>query len=122
MGLTCLGVGLGVLAALHELAGMNYLYAYVASFVVSNISGYLLNARFTFSTQSVDHVGALRYMTVNGVLLLANTAALKLLVDTYHMWYFGAAVLLAATNTPVSFLAQRAITYRLDSRDRAVSS
>lgn len=121
VGLACLGIGLGVLAGLHELFGLNYLFAYVASFVVSNLSGYLLNARFTFSAESVDHAGAFRYMAVNGVLLFANIAALKLLVDAFHMWYFGAAVLLAAINAPVTFVAQRLITYRLDSRSRAIS-
>lgn len=122
VGLVCLGVALGVLAGLHELLGLNYLLAYIASFVVGNVCGYLLNARFTFSAQSVDHAGALRYMTVNGVLLFANTAALKLLVDVLHLWYFGAAVLLAAINAPVTFFAQRLITYGLSSRGRAVSS
>ena len=30
------------------------------------------------------------------------------------MWYLAAALLLAALNAPVSFLAQRLITYRLE--------
>jgi putative flippase GtrA len=116
VGAVCFGLGLGVLAGLHEMAGVNYLLAYVASFVVANLAGYLLNARFTFLSASVNHTGAARYLTINSLLLLANTGGLKLLVDMAHMWYIAAAALLAIIYTPVSFLAQRLITYRLRSR------
>lgn len=117
VGLSCLGLALGVLAGLHAL-GVNYLVAYCAAFVVSNVAGYLLNARFTFATTS-DRGGAARYMAVNGSLLGVNTVAMKLLVDVLGMWYIGAALLLAVLNAPVSFVAQRLITYRLESRSRA---
>jgi putative flippase GtrA len=113
VGVTCLALGLAILAGLHDLAGVNYLIAYVATFILINIAGYLLNARFTFFAGSVDHAGATRYLLVNAVLLCVNTAALKLLVDGLQMWYLAAAVLLAALSAPVSFIAQRLITYRL---------
>jgi putative flippase GtrA len=112
VGAGCLALGAAVLAGLHELAGVNYLVAYAASFVASNIAGYVLNARFTFSLKAVSRAGAVRYMTVNGALLCANTLAMKLLVDGLHLWYITAAVLLGGLVTPVSFLAQRIITYR----------
>ncbi len=118
VGLTSLTIGLAVLTGLHELAGVNYLAAYVTSFVISNIAGYLLNARFTFQSRSVSHAGAIRYMTVNAVLLGANTLTLKLLVDTLHMWYLMAAILVSCFNTPLSFLGQWLFTYRLQARDR----
>ena len=118
VGLTCFVLGLTVLAGLGELAGVNYLVAYVISFVVSNLAGYLLNARFTFSSNSVDYGGAVRYMTVSAVLVSANTLALKLLVDALHMWYLAAAVLLAFVNTPLSFLGQWLFTYRAQARRR----
>jgi putative flippase GtrA len=118
VGLTCMTLGLAVLIGLHELAGVNYLLAYVTSFLVSNLAGYLLNARFTFSSKSVDHAGAIRYMTVNAVLLGANTLTLKLLVDGLHMWYLAAAILISCFNTPLSFLGQWLFTYRLQARDR----
>jgi putative flippase GtrA len=118
VGVASLGLALGVLGAMHALLGVNYLVAYCASFIMSNIAGYLLNARFTFVTQS-DHGGAVRYMAVNAALLGANTVAMKLLVDSLGMWYIGAAILLAIVNAPVSFLAQRFITYRLRPRGRA---
>jgi putative flippase GtrA len=118
VGLTCLVLGLAILAALHDLAGVNYLLAYVATFVLINIAGYLLNARFTFFAGSVDHAGAARYLLVNAALLCVNTAALKLLVDGLRMWYLAAAVLLAVVSAPVTFLAQRLITYRLTAASR----
>ncbi len=113
VGLTCLGLSLAVLSGLHELAGLNYLVAYVGSFIAGNIAGYLLNARFTFFVGTVSHTGAARYMLVNATLLSANTVALGLLVSRLHMWYIAAAILLAAINAPVSFLAQRLVTYRV---------
>jgi putative flippase GtrA len=118
VGLTCMAIGLAVLTGLDELAGINYLVAYVASFLVSNLAGYLLNARFTFSSKSVDHAGAIRYMTVNAVLLGANTLCMKLLVDELHLWYLVAAIVVAVFNTPLSFLGQWLFTYRPQGRDR----
>lgn len=111
--MSCLVLGLAVLIGLHDLAGVNYLIAYVAAFVLGNVAGYLLNAKFTFFASSIHHSGAVRYLLVSTVLLCVFTVALKILVDEFRMWYLAAALLLAALNAPVSFLAQRLITYRL---------
>ncbi|MGH8289925.1 MAG: GtrA family protein [Steroidobacteraceae bacterium] len=113
VGVICLALGLAALAGLHDLAGLNYLLAYVVAFVCGNVAGYLLNARFTFFAGSVNHAGAARYLLVNVVLLCVCTAGLKLLVDEFRMWYLAAAFLLAVLNAPVSFVAQRLFTYRL---------
>ena len=112
VGLTCLALSVAILAALHGLAGMNYLLAYVVTFIAANIIGYVLNARFTFSGHSASHSGAVRYMLVNAVLLGINTVTLEFLVSQLHFWYLTAAILLAAVNAPVSFVAQRFATYR----------
>lgn len=119
VGATCLGLATGVLAGLHDLAGVNYLIAYVASFAAGNITGYLLNARFTFDTSRVHYGGAVRYMMINAAMLGINTAALKLLVDSLHVWYIAAAVLLAILNTPISFIGQGLFTYRPHLRHRS---
>src|SRR6202789_969554 len=103
--LLCFVLGLGVLTGLHELAGVHYLVAYVASFVVTSTLGYLLNGRYTFHAGDGDRSGLLRYMLVNVALLLVNGAALRLLVEHFHIWYLSATLALAALNTPVSFLA-----------------
>ena len=52
-------------------------------------------------------------MLVNVTLLAINGAALRMLVEHFHMWYLSATLLLAALNTPVSFLAHRLVSYRL---------
>jgi putative flippase GtrA len=119
VGLASVGLALSVLAGLHALMGVNYLVAFCVSFAVSSGAGYLLNARFTFSTHS-DRKAAARYVAVNAALLGVNTAAMTLLVDVLGMWYIAAAILLAILNAPVGFLAQRLITYRPEPRSRAV--
>jgi putative flippase GtrA len=111
--LFCFALGLGVLTGLHELAGVHYLLAYVASFVVTSTLGYLLNGRYTFRAGAGDSSGLVRYMTVNVCLLLVNGTALRALVEQFHVWYLTATLLLAALNTPVSFLAHRFVSYRL---------
>ena len=119
--LFCFALGLGVLTGLHELAGMHYLVAYVASFVVTSTLGYLLNGRYTFRAGNGDPSGLMRYMLVNVGLLLVNGAALRLLVEHFHVWYLSATLLLAAINTPVSFLAHRVVSYRLGLRPASPS-
>jgi putative flippase GtrA len=114
--LFCFALGLGVLTGLHELAGVHYLLAYVASFVVTSTLGYVLNGRYTFRAGNGDRPGLLRYMLVNVSLLVINGAALRLLVEHFRLWYLSATLLLAACNTPVSFLAHRVVTYRLGLR------
>lgn len=113
-------LGLAVLTGLHELAGVNYLVAYVASFFAANAAGYLLNAYFTFSARGVDRGGAARYMIINAIMLCVNTLALKLLVERAHLWYVTAAVVLAIAVTPVTFIAHRLVTYRMGSPNRAI--
>jgi putative flippase GtrA len=104
IGLICFVLGLAVLAGLGELAGVNYLAAYVASFVSSNVAGYLLNAKFTFEVRS-DRTGAVRYLAVNLALLCVNTALMKFIVDALGIWYITAAIILAAFNAPLGYLA-----------------
>jgi putative flippase GtrA len=122
VGLFCLVIGLGILTGLHELAGVHYLVAYGAAFVVTSTLGYILNGRFTFGTRSANGPGVLRYMSVNFMLLLVNGAGLRFLVEYFHLWYLGATLLLAAINTPVSFLAHRLISYRLGLRQAPASA
>jgi putative flippase GtrA len=111
--LFCFALGLGVLTGLHELAGVHYLVAYAASFVVTSTLGYLLNGRYTFRAGNGNRSGLLRYTLVNVSLLVINAVALRILVERYNVWYLAATLLLAAINTPVSFLAHRIISYRL---------
>jgi putative flippase GtrA len=120
--LSCFALGLGVLTGLHELAGVHYLIAYAASFVVTSTLGYLLNGRYTFRAKGGDGSGLVRYMSVNVCLLLVNGAALRFLVEQLHVWYVAATLLLAVLNTPVSFLAHRLVSYRLGLRQTVAAA
>ncbi|MDB6010161.1 MAG: hypothetical protein JWL65_2411 [Gammaproteobacteria bacterium] len=111
--LFCFALGLGVLTGLHELCGVHYLVAYVASFVATSSLGYVLNGQYTFRARGGDRAGLLRYMLVNVTLLVINGMALRVLVEHFHVWYLSATLLLAALNTPVSFVAHRLVSYRL---------
>jgi|SRR5581483_3849918 len=118
--LFCFALGIGVLTGLHELLGVHYLVAYLASFVVTSTLGYLLNGRYTFRARRGSSAGLLRYTSVNIGLVAINSAALSLLVEHFHLWYLTATLLLAACNTPVSFLAHRLVSYRLGLRPTPV--
>ena len=106
----------------HELAGVHYLLAYIASFVVTTTLGYLLNGRYTFRARAGNSAGLARYMLVNVTLLVINGTALRILVEHFHVWYLTATLLLAALNTPVSFLAHRLVSYRLGLRATPIAT
>lgn len=109
--LFCFGLGLGVLTGLHELAGVHYMIAYVASFLVTSTLGYVLNGRYTFRARGGGS-GLVRYTLVNVALLVLNGTALRILVEYGHLWYLYATLALAAINVPVSFIAHRLVSYR----------
>jgi len=106
-------LGLVLLVGLHELVGMNYLVAFAISFVVTNVSGYLFNGRYTFAGNQAGQLGVVRFMLVSGAVLIANCYALRLLVQQFHLWYVSATVCLAAVSAPMSFAVHRLITYRV---------
>ena len=110
VGLICLAASTATLAALHDLAGLYYLVAFVISFCVGNILGYILNGRFTF-TARLTRLGASRYLLLNGILLGVNSIFMKALVDGAHVWYISASLLLALVNTPMTYLLHRSFSY-----------
>ena len=114
VGALCYVTGMAVLLCLCELGGFHYVIGYLGAFLVTNTMGYLLNGRFTFDAASAEHASMARYMLVNLVLLTANTLALMMLVEVFHLWYVAATIVLAAINIPVSFIAHRTVSYRLN--------
>ena len=110
VGVICLAASTGTLAALHDLAGLYYLVAFGIAFCVGNVLGYLLNGRFTFTVRAT-RLGASRYILLNTILLIVNSMLMKVLVDGAHIWYIGASLMLAAVNTPMSFLVHRTFSY-----------
>ena len=113
IGLVNAVLGLVILVGLHERAGVDYMAAFTISFVVTNVSGYLFNGRYTFAGNRAGHFGVARFMLVSGVVLIANCCALRLLVQQLHVWYVSAVVCLAAVSAPMSFAVQRLVTYRV---------
>lgn len=113
IGLLNAALGLVLLVGLHELVGVNYLVAFTISFVVTNVSGYLFNGRYTFAGNRAGQLGVVRFMLVSGAVLVANCCALTLLVQHFHVWYVSATVCLAAVSAPMSFAVHRLVTYRI---------
>ncbi len=114
VGLLSFVVGAAVLTGLVELAGLPYWLAYIGSFLVTNLFGFLLNGHFTFKAGAgMDRAAMARYILVNCALLAINTSLLRVLVESFHMWYLAAAILIAVCITPVSYFAHRVVSYRL---------
>ena len=114
VGLICFIANIAALAFFCELAGMHYVWGYILAFCSGNVLGYWLNKRFTFALRTrLDRAALVRYVLVNCVLLALSTAALHLLVESLHVWYLAASMLIAVINAPASFVAHRVLTYRI---------
>jgi putative flippase GtrA len=113
VGLTCYLTGLAILLFLTEVAGVHYLASFAASFVLTNAMGFWLNGKFSFqSAATLDRGAVARYFAVSALSLAVNSAALRALVEWFHVWYLAAVVVLTAINLPVNFAAHRVVTYR----------
>jgi putative flippase GtrA len=111
IGFVCYAVGLGVLAALTEFAGVHYLASYVVAYLLAGATGYVLNGRYTFAARQLAPAGYARYVFVNSIVLALNGVLLWVLVDLLHTWYVPATLVLAVLGIPVSFLAHRGFSY-----------
>ncbi len=113
IGLVCFAVSTVVLATLCELLHVDYLAAFIATFFISSVLGYVLNGRYTFAGHNRFNGRALsRYVTVNAILLGVNSVLLRILVESCGIWYIAATIILAAVNVPITFVAHRVLTYR----------
>lgn len=123
IGLLCFALSTAVLATLCEVFHVYYLAAFIATFFVSSVTGYILNGRYTFAGHSRFNGHALsRYITVNAILLGINSLLLRVLVETCGVWYITATVILAAVNVPITFAAHRLLTYRDATTERVGSA
>jgi len=114
VGLVCACISIAVLVGLCELAHMNYLAAFFISFLVANICGYLLNARYTFdASNNLKGKSFAVYVSINCASVAINAVALRILVEVFGMWYLTATIVLAAISAPVNFIAHRALSYRV---------
>lgn len=111
VGMLCLVISTTALVALNDLTPIGYLAAYVIAFVLGNVAGYLLNARYTFRASSGTK-GLARYLSINVLILSTSTLLLRILVEDFHVWYLAASLSLAILMAPVSFVAHRLVSYR----------
>jgi len=115
VGLLCACISIAVLVGLCELGHLNYLLAFFISFLVANICGYLLNARYTFdASNNLKGKSFVVYISINCASVAINSIALKILVEVFGMWYLTATIVLAAFSAPVNFIAHRALSYRVN--------
>jgi putative flippase GtrA len=121
VGLICFMASLASMTVLCELAHLHYMHAFFITFVIANVLGFWLNGRFTYvSGKSLDRGAPLRYVLVNIALFGLGSLVLRLLVESLHVWYLAAVVVVATINAPVSFLMHRWISYRVGAPRRAV--
>lgn len=112
------GVGstLLAMAVLYLLADwllINYSIAYAIAFLVAAAFGYLANRYISFTRATLSHQqSASRYFIVSAVSLIANSAALVVLVEKLGMGHLWAAIALIGINTPLNFWVHRRVSYR----------
>ena len=105
-------VNLIVYSILLEAAGLHYIPAAIGSFLVAVANNYALNRIWTFRTER-GAVGAqgLRFLVVSTVSLLANLAALHLMV-TAGVGEIVAQAIAIVVVTPLNFVGNKLWSFR----------
>jgi len=76
-------IKLGALFLLTDMIGLWYLASYGVAFVLSVISNYIWNSRWTFKNRG----GFIKYLGISGVTLSLNLGLVYLLTDIVGIWY-----------------------------------
>ena len=76
-------IKLGALYLLTDMIGLWYLASYGVAFVLSVISNYIWNSRWTFKNRG----GFIKYLGISGVTLSLNLGLVYLLTDIVGIWY-----------------------------------
>lgn len=107
------GINLAVYTALVHGAGVHYILAATASFVVAVTNNYLLNRWWTFRRHrgSVAQQGA-RFLVVSLLALGANLLIVLLLVESAGLPKVPAQVLAIVLVTPVNFVGNKLWSFR----------
>lgn len=93
------------------LLGWHYLAATVVVFFVSNLAGFVANRRLTFRSNGRPAPELVRWYAVMGVSLLANLAAMALLVDGIGLNYLLASPVLSLLFAVVNFTVHDRFTF-----------
>jgi putative flippase GtrA len=109
-----LAVGLNLLLfwLLVGRLGWNYLLATVIVFFAGTLFGYAANRRFTFESRDAPGPEIARWYVVMGMSLVANLAAMAILVDGLRVNYLIASVVLSLGMAFVNFAAHDRFTFR----------
>jgi putative flippase GtrA len=103
---------LGMLALLVDGAHLNYLVAFMITFLVINCLAYLASRRLAFRTTAVPlGAGLLRYFGVMLFGLVLNTGAMSILVARLHLEPLAAAAILCVLGAPINFLLHGRLTF-----------
>jgi putative flippase GtrA len=107
VGVSGYAVNLAVYALLLDVFGLHYISAAVGSFLVAVTNNYTWNRLWTFRAQrgGVAYQG-MRFLTVSTAALLANLAALQLLV-TLGLGEVVAQAIAIVLVTPVNFVGNK---------------
>lgn len=105
-------VNLAVYTILLEGVGLHYIPAAIGSFLVAVANNYALNRAWTFRVER-GHVGAQgwRFLVVSTLSLLANLAALHLMV-TAGVGEIGAQAVAIVLVTPLNFIGNKLWSFR----------
>lgn len=121
VGLTSAALGWALLFVLVSLAGIQYLVAFIISFVVLNAFAYIAVGAYAFKVGGQrSRRGLLRYYLISLGSMICNGVAMKVLVEKAELNYLLAAVLLSAVNAPINYLLHRRVTYRIGVRRSGV--
>jgi putative flippase GtrA len=102
-----------VYTLLLKVFGVWYLAASAIGFVAGAVNGFLLNRRWTFRGHVGDALTPVRWFVVQGCGLALNEALLFLYVDALKFDKLLSQALSIAVVTVVTFLANRAWTFRM---------
>lgn len=110
IGVSGVGVNLGVLTILHHLWPLQATLTYVIAVEASIISNYVLNAWFTFKAR-VHFAGLMRYNVVSAGGLIVQTAIYKLLL-LQHLNYIVADLIAIPFGTIIGFILSNVWVFR----------
>jgi putative flippase GtrA len=89
------------------LAGVAFIPAALAAFVLSAVSGYLLHDRWTFRTKTPTRVGLARWMILQGAVLALNVLGVWALVMHAAVPRFAAQIILLPLLPLATYLLSR---------------
>lgn len=119
VGLSGVGVGLGTLWSLKELAGLFYVVAAVISFILSVANNFIWNQLWTFRDRSKGSdvstivMQLLKFLISSSGTLGVNLGVLTLLKEVFGVHYMLSALCAIAVATPLNFLFSTFWVWRL---------